>query len=327
MAGWRWPHPLASQARSSCSAVSVVCRVAASSSCQARWSHFSTPPAHLLPAGVYAYNVSVQGGGSCIAAFNVTACPSTVTCAAARVVALPQANSCTDVALPLPSLYNVSTPTGPAPVVTVVPTLPSPLSFAPGESRPRACAQGGPFPGEVKRRLRRGRPAHGPSPLQTGGDAMCSAPGRAGRASRSRLGLRVLNRPGSHTAHAPCASGPPLCLAPRPRPPAGVYSYTVSVQGGSWCTTSITVTACHSTVTCAEPRTLALPQDGRCATYALTQSSIYNITVVPYGVFAATVFPALPSNLVFAPGEQDPLSVLVQQKGAVGRGHSSNPPL
>ena len=157
--------------------------------------------------------------------------------------------------------------------------------------------------------------------------AACSARGHAARAGSLGGASVALCAGCPHRVF--CAPSKHLSRRPRPRPPprAGVYSYNVSVQGGSWCTTSITVTACHSTVTCAEPRTLALPQDGRCATYALTQSSIYNITVVPYGVFAATVFPALPSNLVFAPGEQDPLSVLVQQKGAVGRGHSSNPPL
>ena len=82
----------------------------------------------------------------CITSFNVTACPpATVTCAAARVVALPQATSCNNVALSLPSFYNVTSPSGVDPLVTVVPPLPSPLSFAPGAlGPPQAVGRGGP---------------------------------------------------------------------------------------------------------------------------------------------------------------------------------------
>ena len=59
--------------------------------------------------------------------------PATVACAAARVVALPQAGTCAAFALAESSIYNVTSPSGSSPVVTVVPPLPSPLSFAPGE--------------------------------------------------------------------------------------------------------------------------------------------------------------------------------------------------
>ena len=132
---------------------------------------------HAPRAGVYAFNISVKGGNSCIASFNVTGRDSTVTCAPARLVALPQANSCTDVALALSSLYNVSTPSGPSPVVTVSPSLPSPLSFAPGEPGPRAYPKG--VPQTAGRAVAWHHPteklAHSAKPLQPRIEAMARA--------------------------------------------------------------------------------------------------------------------------------------------------------
>ena len=112
-------------------------------------SRFSLTPGHsaakvphtLSPhAGAYSFNVSVQGGSWCIASFTVTPCPpATLTCTPARVVALTQATSCSNVVLPVSSFYNV-TPPGDIPALVIVdPPLPSALTFGPGEPGSAVC--------------------------------------------------------------------------------------------------------------------------------------------------------------------------------------------
>ena len=117
--------------------------------------------------GRYAYNVSVPGGSSCVASFNVTPCPpATLTCAPARVVALTPATSCLNVGLPVSSFYNVTAPGDIPAVVIVYPPLPTALTFGPGELGARAC-RGVPFQGGAKGPLRRGRAVRSTFPLQT----------------------------------------------------------------------------------------------------------------------------------------------------------------
>ena len=94
--------------------------------------------------------------------------------------------------------------------------------------------------------------------------------------------------------------------SPRPRPPAGVYSYTVSVPGGSSCVASLNVTACPPpSVTCFDS-VATLPQNaavgGTCEVALFSLSSIYTATA-PSGVApVVTVTPPLPDRLMFTPG-------------------------
>ena len=258
-------------------------------------------------AGAYSYNVSVVGGNWCIASFNVTACPpATLTCAPARVVAMTPATSaqCSNVAMPVSSFYNVTAPGDILPVVTVSPWMPIALKFGPGEPGLSACRTG-PLQYGAKGWLRSGRAAHGAfmcnlahqvSPLNPFlGGAPSAAP--AAREALAARGSRSCLMP---TSRLPCTAEAPLASPPR----AGVYSYNVSVQGGSWCTTTLTVAACPGvTLTCPAPRVVALPHGGSCASVTLPYSDIYTVASPSGSLWAVMLNPPLPQYMNFTPGE------------------------
>ena len=259
---------------------------------------------HPTRAGVYAYNVSVAGGSSCTTSLNVTACHvATVTCAAARVLALPQDGRCATFALAQSSIYNVTSSGGVPPVATVVPTLPSPLSFAPGGLIPHAC------PGQAVATQIAGAVGLGALPIcnvQTGEACICGN-GVCGNAVRPCCILQGVCRrhPGrrrfslSHSAARMSRT-----LGPPPPLRAGVYAYNVSVPGRSSCVASFNVTVCPpATVACAPARVVAQTPATSCNHAVLPVSSFYTVTAPGDVPAVVTVNPPLPGSLTFGPGE------------------------